>query len=597
MRYTKYNKLVFIMGIAGIICYACNKNYLNVPALGSLNGNDLSNYKGVQTLLIATYSLLDGIGSQTNIGEAAASNHYYGSICGSEAYKGSFFSDVSDLTSLELFSTSANNSLLAGKWQALYEGVQDANTVLRIMKTATDMTMEQINEIKAETLFLRAYYHFEAKKMWNRIPFIDETITFDAGNYHVANDTSWSHIENDLDTAIKYLPETQDENIGRVNYYAAEALLAKVYLYEHKYQFARPLLSDLINNGKTSSGNAYALDDNYGDNFNPATKNSPESVFAVQSSVNDGQGGQNANLGDIYDFPAGNNAPGGACCGFFQPSQYLVNHFKTDSVTGLPDLDNFNAEDVTNDDTIPSSEPFTPYSGTLDPRLDWTVGRRGIPFLDWGIEPGQDWVTRDPADFGTYVAKKHVYYHSQQGVLTDNSYWTPAATANNVNLIRFADVLLWAAEVEILLPDGDLEKARGYLNQVRARAMNTNGWVHTYVDDSDPNKGFTNIPAANYKIGLYNTPWTDPAFALKALQYERMLELGLEGQRFFDLVRWGIARESIETYWQHESIKRTYLSQGHFTQNKNEYFPIPQKQIDLSAGADGIDKMIQNPGY
>jgi len=579
-----------------MIGFACNKNYLNVPSLGSLSGNDLSNYKGVQTLLIATYSLLDGIGSQINIGGASASNHYYGSICGSEAYKGSFFTDVSDLTSLELFTTSSSNSLLDSKWQAVYEGVQDANTVLRIMKSATDITVAQSNEIRAETLFLRAWYHFEAKKMWNRIPFVDETVTFEAGNYHVANDTSWSHIENDLDSALKYLPQIQD-NIGRVNYFAAEAVLAKVYLYERKYKLAQPLLLDLITSGKTSSGKPYALNDNYGDNFNPATKNSEESVFATQSSVNDGQGGQNANIGDVYDFPAGNNAPGGGCCGFFQPSQYLVNHFKTDSVTGLPDLDNFNSEDVTSDDGIPSTDPFTPYTGTLDPRLDWTVGRRGIPFLDWGIEPGQDWVPRDPVDFGPYVAKKHVYYQSQQGVLTDNSFWTPAATANNVNLIRFADILLWAAEVEIKLPDGDLEKAKGYINQVRIRAMNPGSWVHTYIDNNDPAQGFTNIPAANYKIGIYNSPWTDRTFALKALQYERMLELGLEGHRFFDLARWGIAKESIETYWQHEKVKRTYLGQGRFTENKNEYFPIPQKQIDLSAGSDGIPKMIQNPGY
>ncbi len=599
MQYTKYHKLSFATIVAFIICMACNKNYLNSPALGSLSGNDLSNYKGVQTLLIATYSLLDGIGSQINIGAAAASDHYYGSICGSEAYKGSFFTDITDLTSLELFTTSPNNSLLAAKWQTLYEGVQDANTVLRIMKSATDMTTAQVNETRAEAVFLRAWFHFEAKKMWNSIPFVDETVTFDAGNYHVANDTSWSHIENDLNTSLKFLPPKQDE-IGRANYYTAEAVLAKVYLFEHKYKLAQSLLSDLINSGQTSSGVRYALNNNYGDNFNPATKNSAESVFAVQSSVNDGQGGLNGNIGDLYDFPAvpaGSNAPGGGCCGFFQPSQYLVNHFKTDSSTGLPDLDNFNAVDVINDDTIPSSEPFTPYSGTLDPRLDWTVGRRGIPFLDWGIEPGQAWVTRDPIDFGTYVAKKHAYYQSQQGVLTDNSYWTPASTANNINLIRFADILLWAAEVEIELPDGDLEKARGYVNLVRARAMNPVGWVHTYIDDNNPGQGNTSIPAANYKIGLYNSPWTDHSFALKALQYERMLELGLEGHRFFDLVRWGIAKESIESYWQHESIKKAYLGMGHFTQHKNEYFPIPQKQIDLSAGADGIDKMTQNPGY
>ena len=526
--------------------------------------------------------------------QSSASNHYIGSICGSEAYKGSFFSDVSDITSLELFTVSPNNSMLAAKWAALYEGIADANSLLRILPAVTDMTDAQKNEFRAEALFLRAWYHFEAKKIWNKIPFIDETVTYAAGNYHVVNDTNWIHIENDLDSALKYLPKTQDD-VGRVNYYTAEAVFAKVYLFEHKYQLARPLLADLIVNGNNSSGVPYALDAHYGDNFNPATKNSSESVFAVQSSVNDGSGGTNGNLGDLDDFPAGGGPVG--CCGFFQPSQFLVNHFKTDSVTGLPDLDNFNTEDVTPDDTIPSSAPFTPYAGFLDPRLDWTVGRRGIPFLDWGIEPGLDWVPRDPIDYGTYVSKKNDFYISQIGMYTDNSSWSTGSTANNVNLIRFADVLLWAAEVEIELPDGDLEKARGYVNLVRTRAMNPDGFVHTYIDDNNPGQGNTNIPAANYKIGIYTQPWTDRLFALKALQYERMLELGLEGQRFFDLVRWGIAAESIEAYWQHEKIRRTYLGMGHFTLNKNEYFPIPQQQIDLSAGADGISEMTQNPGY
>jgi hypothetical protein len=581
--------------IAAILLSYCSKSYLTVPPIGGLTASDLENYKGAQSLLIATYSLLDGTGANGyNAGASQASNHYIGSICGSEAYKGSFFYDQQDILSMELFTVTPNNSNLAGKWEAVYEGIADANSLLRILPAAADMTNDQKNEFRAEALFLRAWYHFEAKKVWNKIPFIDETVTYEAKNYHVVNDTTWIHIENDLDTALLYLPQSQPGYPGRVNYYAAEAVLAKVYLFEHKYSLARPLLNDLIINGMTAKGNHYALNDHYGDNFNPAFRNTNESVLAAQSSVNDGSGGNNGNMGDILDFPAGSFV---GCCGFFQPSQYLVNHFKTDSVTGLPDLDNFNAVDVTPDDTIPSSEPFTPYPGTLDPRLDWTVGRRGIPFLDWGLDPGLDWVPRDPVDFGTYVSKKNDFYVSQQGTLTDNSFWSPGATANNINLIRYADVLLWAAEVEIELADGDLEKARGYVNQVRTRAMNPDGFVHTYIDNNNPGQGNTNTPAANYKIGIYTQPWTDRSFALKALQYERMLELGLEGHRFFDLVRWGIAFESIEAYWQHEKIRRTYLGMGNFTSGKNEYFPIPQQQIDLSEDADGIPKMTQNPGY
>jgi hypothetical protein len=585
---------IFLMVLFVItIIISCFKNKLNQPVPGLLNEQQLTNKTGVEGLLIGVYAMLDGVSQPGSPAVpsygSAGSNWLYGSVCGSEAYKGSFKGDQQPMVDLEIFVANSNNFFFDTKWGAVYEGVQRANTVLRLMREVKDMSTADTIEAKAEALFLRAFYHFEAKKMWNKIPFVDETVTYDAGNFHVVNDTTWRHIENDLVYAMNYLPASQGLEVGRANKYAAEALLAKAYVFEHKYAQAKPLLADLIINGKTAGNIPYALNANYNDNFNAATKNSAESVFAFQSSVNDGGVGWagNGNTGDILNFPAGGEA---GCCGFFQPSQYLVNHFKTDPATGLPDLDNYNATDVLSDEGLLSSDPFTPYAGTLDPRLDWTVGRRGIPYLDWGLFPGNDWI-RDQEFAGPYSPKKNVFYKAQEGQYTQSG--VNIATAQNINFIRFADVLLWAAETEIEI--GSLDQAEIYVNLIRNRAANPTGFVHTYIDNANSLSGFTNIPAANYFIKPYPPGYFGSQgknYARKAVRYERMLELGMEGHRFFDLVRWGIAGTEINAYISKEQNARTYMKGAVFTPNKNEYFPIPQPEIDLSNG-----KMKQNPGY
>ena len=595
----KFFKSIISITFFLVLFQSCKKSLDQLP-IGFVDESNLANKKGVEGLLIGAYAMLDGVSYDyygSNSWEGSGSNWIYGSICGSEGYKGSIELDQADrITPLETFTTTSGNGALATKWKIVYAGVSRANDVLRIMKMAKDISPQDQKRIAAEARFLRGFYHFEAIKMWNKVPYVDETVTYNAGNYHVPNDTLiWGAIENDFRFAMENLPVKMDA-VGRANRYAAEAFLAKAYLFQGKsnpakFFTAKLLLEDLINNGSTSKGIKYALLQSYHDNFNPETKNSSESVFAAQNSVNDGAGGFNGNLGDILNFPfndAGTGVPGG-CCGFFAPSQYLVNHFKTDSLSGLPDLDHFNESPVKNDEFYLHSDPFLPYEGSLDPRLDWTVGRRGIPFLDWGEHPGSDggfWI-RDRSNSGPYTPMKNSYSKSQQDHFTDADFWTQGSVATNINLIRFADVLLWAAEVEIEI--GSLDKARDYVNRIRSRAADPTGWVKR--DDGSL--------AANYKIDLYKSPWTDKNEARKAVRYERMLELSMEGHRFFDLVRWGIADTEINAYFQKEKTIRSYFSihNAFFQKGINEYFPIPQTQIDLSAGPDGIQKLKQNPGY
>jgi hypothetical protein len=298
-------------------------------------------------------------------------------------------------------------------------------------------------------------------------------------------------------------------------------------------------------------------------------------VFAVQHSVNDGSLANKSGWSEVLNFPYNNGTndmPGG-CCGFYQPTQNLVNAYRVDA-NGLPFLTTFNDVNVKNDQGLKSTDPFTPETAPLDARLDWTVGRRGIPYLDWGAHRGQSWI-RDQSNGGPYSPIKNVYYKSQEKKLTDASFWTNGVVATNYNIIRFADVLLMSAEAEV--EAGSLAKAKDLVNRVRARAADPSGWV-----PGSP---------ANYKVGLY------PAFASQdfgrmAVRFERRLELAMEGHRFFDLVRWGIAAETLNAYIAKEKSLRSYLNNANFIKGKSEYFPIPQGEIDLSQGS-----LTQNPGY
>ncbi|HEX8040520.1 MAG TPA: RagB/SusD family nutrient uptake outer membrane protein, partial [Chryseosolibacter sp.] len=582
------------------------KEHLEKSAIGALSEKTLANKAGVNGLLIGAYSLLDGVGgpgADQGPWESAISNWVYGGVAADDAHKGSEYGDQVGIEKIENYTATAVEPYFNDKWIAVYAGVQRANDVLRVLKQVTDGSLsdDEIRQISSEAMFLRAVFHFEAAKMWRNVPFVDENVSFANGNYVVSNDANiWPKIESDLVFAASNLTATKAE-IGRANSWAAKAFLAKAYMFQHKFSEAKPLLEDIIANGTTTSGEKYALV-NFSDNFNPAKKNSAESVFAVQMSVNDNSSGYNGNAGDVLNFASGGPAN---CCGFYQPSFSLVNSFKTDPSTGLPLLDNWNDSDITNDQGIASTSPFTPYSGTLDPRLDYTAGRRGIPYLDWGIMPGRIWIVSQDA-MGPYIPIKNVYYQADQANSSDtfDGWASNQSTANNYTMIRFADVLLWAAEVEVEI--GSLAKAEEYVNLVRARAADPAGWVHTYIDPNDPLKGFTDTPAANYKIGLYNGQFAGQGqdFARKAVRFERKLELAMEGHRFFDLQRYdngtGYMADVLNAYIQHETsipgYNFLYMKDAVFVKNKNELFPIPQVQIDLNVTG-GASLLQQNPNY
>lgn len=578
---------ILCLSVVGLITYSCSKSFLERTPKGILDENTLANKKGVEALLIGAYSVLDGFidGGGIFLGgwQSAGSNWVYGSISGGDAHKGTDGGDQPDINPIERFEANATNDYFNVKWSVVYEGVTRANSVLKTMAKATDISAADVTRITGEARFLRGHYHFEAKKMWKNVPYIDEKVT----DFKVPNDKDiWPQIEADLKFAYDNLTEVMNAK-GRVNKWAAGAMYAKALLYQGKFAEAKAVFDQVYTNGKNAQGQKYALLPRYHMCFNAETENSTESVFAIQYSVNDGApDAANGGWGEVLNFPY-NSGPGG-CCGFFQPSQDLVNSFQVDA-NGLPFLDTYNANEVKNDQGVTSAQPFTPTTVALDARLDWTVGRRGIPYLDHGKHPGADWI-RLQSYGGPYSPIKNVFTKAEKDKLSDKSFWTSGVTATNYTLIRFADVILMLAECEVEV--GSLEKARQLVNEVRARAANPAGFV---LDGA--------VPAANYNVGLYTAPWTDKALARKAVRFERKLELGMEGHRFFDLVRWGEAKATLDAYFRYVSgtsnpainNKRTYLASPSvptFTVGKHEYFPIPQRQIDLASGT-----LKQNPGY
>jgi len=609
------NKLFLYCGIlgSGILVYACNKSFLERDPIGQISTVTLNTRAGVNGLLIGAYSMLDGTGINDWIISTANTsvwNAWAGSVASDDAHKGGGYGSQSERGELENKKYTAQNAILHDRWRLYYGAIQRCNEAIRGLDQLPEgeFTADEALQVRAEARFLRAVYHFMAAQMWRNIPFVDETVTFSAGNYKVSNKPdgyAWTKIEEDFQFAIDNLTETKAQ-IGRAHKWAAVSFLAKAYMQQNKLAEAKPLLDDVILNGVNSAGVKFDLQPEFSQIFRAKFENGSESVFAVQMSVNDGGEGRNGNEGESFNFPgtAGDQSFGGWG---HQPSFNLVNAYKTEN--GLPMLDNFNDEDVVNDMGKKISDPFTPHTGPLDPRLDWTVARRMIPYHDWGLAAEEA-----NAMGGPYRGKKWIYWKEEIGgkgseVIDGWQY----ASGINYNMIRFSDVLLWAAECEVEI--GDLQKAEDHVNRVRTRAANPAGFLKKYVNDADPSQGFSNVPAANYVISNYSGATGFAAngkdYARKAVRFERRLELAMEGHRFFDLQRYDLAQpgymaQVLNKYMPEEVAKfefylpdpQTYdiLKGATFVQGTHEIYAIPQVQIDQSAEADG-PTLVQNPGH
>jgi len=569
-----------------LITYSCSEDFLTKEPPGVAAGSVLQTPEGIETLLVGVYERMAGSG---RFGGAMATDWTYAGGASDDCYKGTSPGDQSAFNDVERYETLPSNPYMRERWRDCYDGVARANVTLEFLAAAqsgsTPLTATRATQVEAEAKFLRAWFHFEATKVFENIPYIKtEAELGDMKPEEVTNsDPGWDGIEADLQFAIDNLPETKIKNeVGRADKYAAMAVKAHVLMYENKLAQAKTLLDAII------ASNKYSLVDNFYNNYDMTHENNSESIFEIQASTTA------TSYSSLLLSGPTMHQKGPASCGgwgFYQPSQNLFEAFQV-GTDGLPVLDVAARDPLANDMGLGSGDEFHPTDHLLDPRVDWTIARRGVDYLGWGIHPGNDWI-RQQDNGGPYMTKKYMHKKDEQSL---NSYRTGFNNGKNYRMYRLANILLWRAEIAV--EDNDLELARTLVNQIRDRAKISDvvmGLCTSYVSLGANPVVDWNQPAANYLIEPY--PAGHPAFATqaearKAVREEIRLEFATECHRFFDLRRWGIADQVLNAYIAQDVQFRTFLTGAHFDPVADDYWPLPQDQLDLQKGV-----LTQDPSY
>lgn len=579
----KRNKLYIIGVLVSFLFVSCDKEFLEYEPEGVLSNENVATADNAESLVVAAYA---GIANDEMIGPLTH-QWVYGSVRSDDAYKGGGGrSDVDVVDRYEQYNLTIpdfGDWMAPRTWTNYYKAISRANFALTVINDIPDAEYANKTLRQAELRFLRAHSHFMLKLLFKKIPYIIEGLSQEetaAISNDVSNDELWNTIAEDFIFAYNNLPQSQDE-VGRADRNAAAAYMAKLRLYQAYEQNDQHQVT-AINPARLQEVIDYAdevtagLEADYGNNFLDGFDNGPESIWAAQFSINDGT------KVSRVSFVTGLNSPHGSalygCCGFHLASQNMVNAFRTDAA-GLPLLDTFNDADIFT--TLNGDGTVTPAVGlTVDPRLDHTVGIPGRPFKYRNtVNTTGDMVynfswARDPGVYGYFGNMKEQQAPDCSCYVKEGPF---VGTSKNVDFIRYADVLLFKAEALIQLDRWD--EALPLINQVRARAAVS---TQRQID-----AGATDI----YNIQQYTT-FPDKDYAWKALKFERRLEFGMEGPRFFDLVRWGEAATVLNAYLAEEKTKRDFLSSAVFTAGRDEYYPIPQREIDFTGGL-----YTQNPGY
>ena len=603
-------KNIFLSVICCSALVACNeKEFLDLPPQASLDNASLTTSEGVSYLINAAYSALAGPNVTFGAMGSPVNHWIEGELHSDNAYKGG--GGPSDNTNMHMIETNAidaGHGSLNGWWQALYQSIRRTNMALEALGNLSADEVPEYDYLVAEMKVLRAHYYFELSRHFNKIAWIDEKVPeseySSIRNDVYSRDEILGMIAKELEDAGNVRPDSF-QDLGRANKWVAKAYAAKVYLYKAYRQDPNTnavtsidpadlnkvvtLTGEVINSGR------YGLLDDFQKLDVVEYENGKESIWAIQYSMNDGATmtlpWAYSAIGHV-NWSALLNTPKGPYNGdnFFWASQDLVNAYKT--VNGLPMLDgSFQDEDYDVVVETVSGDTKT-YTNTqidhpVDPRLDFVVGRLNVRWKTYEVEPVTETWYRDFNSYGYHIIKRFLV-SPDSGHLATTYPWGNSGL--NYQIIRYASILLWRAEALVEL--GRQDEARPLINQIRARAKNS-PYVKAWDDKTKfPQAVDIDGYAAKYEIEEYPSAGWTQEYARQAVRFETRLELALEGERFFDLVRWGIMAETMNRYVEVEKDDRVYYEGVVYKAGRDEYFPIPITQYNLTGGS-----YVQNPGY
>lgn len=545
----KYMAIATVFAASSLSLTSCD-DFLDLKPTGTFTEEQLDD-SSIEGLMASAYAGLEAHFFGNNESFAGPITNWVFDVRSDDALKGG-----GDITmeqyihQLEVSNVTSDNAVALDKWRNNYYAI---SRVYKAMNAIENSNIANKATYLGELKLLRAYFYFDLIRIFKQVPYFTENENPNgkrADEY--TRDQIFSFIKQDLVDAYSVLPEEQSQ-AGRFNKYVAAAVMAKVSAFTSNWSDVETYANYVIGSNK------YDFYDNYGDMSKIEFNNKKESVMAVQFST--ANNNAHINWSNLLNTTYSEGALFGTGDDFFLGSQNLVDAFATDD-NGLPYLDG-------SDHYVKTTENGDGnYEGNVDPRLDFTVGRLGMPFR--GHTYNKKWC-RAYDIYGEYSGKKGLIDPSSPDMVQGFPW---GASALNYCIIRYSDIVLLKAEA-LIEQNKQLDEARTLINDVRKKAQRSIDGGYT-PQDLDPFN-------ANYNVGLYPSEGWTQEYARKAVRMERRLELAMEGNRWFDLLRWNTAVSTVNAYMQSEQRYHTYYA-GNSISEDELYFPVPYEEVNNSNG-------------